>query len=117
MIDWIQEKSVRATLDQSSDRENYFRCAGQNVPQAFSALPDILSRCQTFFPVDDWQISLVIFVFLVRHFMCIELCWTKCPARSDLSAGHQQQSAGHVRHGRHISQPLIKAMCLLSLPC
>ncbi len=77
---------------------NYFARAGQNVRQAFSALPDILSRCQTFFPVDELQMPLVILVFLVRHFMCFELCWTKCPARSELSAGHQQKSAGHVRH-------------------
>ncbi len=33
----------------SSNRKNYFDCAGQNVRQAFNALPDILSRCQTFF--------------------------------------------------------------------
>ena len=89
-----------------SDRENYFKRARQNVRQAFSALPDILNRCQTFFPVDDWQILLVILVFLVEHFMCTELCWTKCPARSELSAGQQQKSAGHVRHVRHISRSL-----------
>ncbi len=87
-----------------SDRENSFGHAGQNVRQAFSALPDILSRCQTFFPVDDWQISLVILVFLVANFMCIELCRTFCPARSQLSDGHQQKSAGYVRH---ISRSLI----------
>ncbi len=89
-----------------SDCENYFGCAGQNVWQAFNALPDILSCCQTFFLVDGWQISLVILVFLVGHFMCVELCWTKCPARSELSVGHQQKSAGHVRHVRHISRSL-----------
>ena len=50
-----------------SDRENYFWCAGQNVQQAFSALPDILSPCQRFFPVDDWHISVAILVFLVGH--------------------------------------------------
>ena len=82
----------------TSVRENYFRRAGQNVRQAFSALSDILSRCQTFFSVDDWQISLVSLVFLVGHFMCIELCWTKCPAWFELSVGHQQKSAGHVRN-------------------
>ncbi len=81
-----------------SDRENYFWCVGQNVRQAFSAQPDILSPCQTLSPVDDWQISMVILVVLIRHFMCIEPCQTKCPARSELSAGHQQKSAGHVRH-------------------
>ncbi len=27
-----------------SPRENYFSCAGQNVRQAFNALPDILIR-------------------------------------------------------------------------
>ncbi len=48
-----------------SDRENYFRHAGQNFQQAFSALLDILNHCQTFFPVDDWQISVVILVFLI----------------------------------------------------
>ncbi len=31
--------------------------AGQNVRQAFSTLPDILSPCQTFFA--DWQIYLI----------------------------------------------------------
>ncbi len=41
-------------VNYSSDRENYFWRAGQNVLQAFSALPDILSPCQTFFPVDGW---------------------------------------------------------------
>ena len=78
-----------------SDRENYFV---HFVRQALSALPDILRHCQTFFPVDDWQIPVVILVFLVGHFMCIELWWTKCPARTELSAGHKQKSAGHVRH-------------------
>ena len=72
----------------------------------FSALPDILSPCQTFSPVDDWQISVAILVFLVGHLMRIEPCWTKCPAGSDLSAGHHQKSAGHVRHVRHISRSL-----------
>ena len=51
---------------------------------------------------------MVILFFRVGHFMCIELCWTKCPARSELSAGHQQKSAGHVRHVRHISRSLMK---------
>ena len=54
--------------------------------------------CQTFFPLDGWEISVVILVFLVRDFMRIEPCWTKCPTRYELSAGHQQKSAGHVRH-------------------
>ncbi len=49
---------------------------------------------------------MVILVFLVRHSICIEPCGTKCPARSELSAGHQQKSAGHVRHVRHISLSL-----------
>ena len=40
--------------------------------------------------------------------MRIEPCWTKCPAGSDLSAGHHQKSAGHVRHVRHISRSLIE---------
>ncbi len=78
------------------DRENYFGRDGQNVRQDFNDLPDILSPCQTYFPVDNWQISLVILVFLVGHFMCVEPCWTKCPAMSELSAGHQQESAGHI---------------------
>ena len=89
-----------------SDRENYFWHAGQNVRQAGIALPDILSPCQTIFTVDDWQISMVILVFHVGYCLCIEPCWTKCPARSQLSAGHQQKSAGHVRHVRHISRSL-----------
>ncbi len=89
-----------------SGRENYFWRPGQNVRQAISALPDILSPCQTFFPVDDWQISVAILVFLVGHLMCIEPCWTICPEGSDLSAGHHQKSAGHVRHVRHISRSL-----------
>ena len=89
-----------------SDRENYFCHAGQNVRQAVSALPDIFSTCQTFFTVDDWQISEVILVFLVGYCMCLEPCWTKCPAGSQLSAGHHQKSAGHVRHVRHISRSL-----------
>ncbi len=54
-------------------------------------LPDI-------FPIDDWHISEVILVFRVGHFMCCEPCWTKCPARSELSAQRQQKSAGHVLH-------------------
>ncbi len=91
----------------SSDCENYFWCAGQNVRQAFSTLPDILRACQTFFPVDDCQISVAILVFLLGYFRCIELCWTKCPARSDLSVGHHLKSAGHVRHVRHISRSLL----------
>ncbi len=41
--------------DISSPRENYFRSAGQNVRQAFNALPDILIPCWTFVSVDDWQ--------------------------------------------------------------
>ena len=36
--------------------------------------------------------------------MWIGPCRTKYPARSELSAGHQQKSAGHVRH---ISQSLL----------
>ena len=57
----------------------------------FESLSDI-------FPVDDWQISVFILVFLVGHFMWVEPCWTKFPARSELSVGHQQKSARHVRH-------------------
>ncbi len=83
---------------ENSDRKNYFWHARQNVRQDFSTLLDILSPCQTFFPVDDWQILVAILVFLVGHFMCIEPCWTKCLARSELSAGHQQKSARHVQH-------------------
>ena len=86
-----------------SDRKNYFWHARRN----FNALPDILSPCQTFFPVDDWQISMVILVFLAGHFMWVEPCWTKYPERIELSAGHQQKSAGHVRHVQHISRPLL----------
>ena len=51
-----------------SDREKYFWHAGQNVRQVLSAVPDILSPCQTFFPVDDWLISVVILIFLVKTF-------------------------------------------------
>ncbi len=40
------------------------------------------------FPVGHWQISVVSLVFLVRHFMGIGPCWTKCPPRSELSVGH-----------------------------
>ena len=40
--------------------------------------------------------------------MCIDPCWTKCPARSELSAGHLQKSARHVRHVRHISRSLVR---------
>ncbi len=65
--------------------ENYFWHAGQNVQLAFLVLPDIMSPCQTFFPVDDWQILMVILVFLVGHFMCIE----HCTAGSELFARHQ----------------------------
>ncbi len=72
-----------------SDREKYLGRAGQNVRQVISALPDIFSLCQPFSPVDDGHISLFILVLLVGHFMCIELCRTKCPAGSELSAGHQ----------------------------
>ena len=88
-----------------SDRENYFGRAGQNR-QPFSGLPNILSPCQTFLPVDFGQISINILIFLVAHFMFSEPCWTKCPARSQLSAGHQQKSTGHVWHVRHISRSL-----------
>ena len=48
------------------------------------------------FPVDNWQISVVILVLLVKQFMHIETCWTKCPARSEHSAGHRQKSAGYI---------------------
>ncbi len=68
------------------------------IAKIISALPDILSPSQIFFTADAWQISLVILVYPVGHFMFIEPCWTKCPARSELSAGHQQKSAGHVQH-------------------
>ncbi len=70
----------------------------------FEALPDILRPCQTFFPVDDWRILVVVLVFLVGHFMCIDPCWIKCPARSELSVGHQQTYARHVRHVWHTSR-------------
>ena len=36
--------------------------------------------------------------FPVRNFILFEPCWTKCPARYELSAGHQHKSAGHVWH-------------------
>ncbi len=74
--------------------------------RTFSALLDILHPGLTFFPVDDWRISVVVLVFLVGHFMGIEPCWTNCPARSELSSEHQQKSAGHVRHVQHISWSL-----------
>ncbi len=38
--------------------------------------------------------------------MCIEPCWTECPTRCELPAGHLQKSAGHVRHVWHISRSL-----------
>ncbi len=41
------------------------------------------------------------------HFPRIEPCWTKCPAMLEPPAGHQQKSAGHVRHVRHISRGLV----------
>ncbi len=88
-----------------SDREKYFEHVGQNIRQAFSALPDFLSRWH-FFLVDDWQRSSVILVFLVGHFMCFGLCQTKCPARAELSAGHHHKSDGHVWHVQHISRSL-----------
>ncbi len=65
---------IRRMIWTRSDHENQFWCAGQNR-QAFSALPDILSPCQTFLADDDWQISVVILVFLVhvvRHFCVFE---------------------------------------------
>ncbi len=58
-----------------SDCEKYFWRAGKYVRQGAKGLLDILNPCQTFFPVDDWQILVVILVFLVGHFMCIEPCW------------------------------------------
>ncbi len=39
-----------------------------------------------------------IFVSLVGHFPYIEPSRTKCLAMLEPSAGHQQKSAGHVRH-------------------
>ncbi len=54
-----------------------------------------------------WLVNISVYSgFLGAHIMCIEPCWTKCPARFGLSAGHQQKSAGHVRHVRHISRSL-----------
>ncbi len=84
--------------EQVSDYENYFWCARQNVQQAFNVLLDILSPSQTFFSVDDWQISVVFLFYLVTtlsDIMLVEPCWTKCPARYELSAEHQQKSAKH----------------------
>ena len=72
------------------------------LPDKMSGRPSVL--CRTF--STDWQISVVILVSLVTHFMSTQHCWTKCPARSELSAGLQQKSAGHVRHVRHISRSL-----------
>ena len=54
-----------------SDRENYFCRTGQNVRQASSAVPDILSSCQTFSPANDGQISVVILVSLSDIFMIL----------------------------------------------
>ena len=79
-----------------SDHENYFACAGQNVPQGFSSLSDILSPCQTFSPVDDkyqcsfllsWWTFYVYWILLDKMSgkvwaLCrtsAEVCWT-CPA-------------------------------------
>ncbi len=42
----------------------------KNVRQAFSTLPDILSPYQTFFPLDDCQLSVVL-VFHVMYFTCV----------------------------------------------
>ncbi len=53
------------------------------VPDKMSGRPSAL--CRTFWaPVGQFSqlITVVILVFLVRHSMCIEPCWTKCPARS-----------------------------------
>ncbi len=41
------------------------------------------------------------------HFLSVESCETKCPAMLEPSAGHQQKSAGHVRHVWHISRGLL----------
>ncbi len=45
----------------------------QNVRQAISALSVILSPCQTFFQVDDWQISVAILVFIVGYSLSLWL--------------------------------------------
>ncbi len=80
------------------------------VPDKMSGRPSALSR--TFWvPVRHFPTWLLVNIsghsyFPWQHFMCIEPCWTKCPAMSELSAGHQQKSAGHVRHVRHISRSL-----------
>ncbi len=55
-------------------------------------------------PSDIWWPAILF--SLVGHFPCIESCRTKCLAMSKTSAGHQQKSAGHVRHVRHISRGL-----------
>ena len=58
-----QEKEKKLSLS-ISPRENYFESAGQNVRQAFNALPDILIPCRTFVSVDDRQfISLLSDIF------------------------------------------------------
>ncbi len=64
-------QSLYNNIYRNSDRENYVWRAGQYVRQAFNVLPDILSLCQTFFPVDNWQISVVILVFLSEILFCL----------------------------------------------
>ncbi len=100
----------RVTLN-LSDRENCFWRAGQNVWQAFNALSDILRPCHTFFPSRQLVNISSLLISLATHFMCIDSCWTKCPARYELSAGHQQKYAGHFvqQESIHIKCPACPA--------
>ncbi len=85
-------------LECSSDHENYFWHAGQNVRQAFSTLPDIFSSCQTLSQLTTGKYQSP-FLFSLSDILCV-----LNPAGQNVSARHQQKSAGHVRH---ISRSLV----------
>ncbi len=93
----------------------------------YRPLPDIMSPCQSFFPVDGRQTSEDILVFIVRHLMCIGPCWAKCPARAEVSDrmliltqenGKQSLGSVYVHMSGQIntthSNPLVTMSFLLS---